>query len=168
MARAGMYWVIVVGNVPTSFRARDQETLIPTLKQLQRKQPDAVIRWFDGTRFFENQERADDRGRERDGFRKERKKDWRPGGDHKDPRAKYQISRDVRRARFKERLVMNSRADEPGTPDASAGSDAPRPERPPFRERKPFAERKPYAEQKPFGERKPLSEKRAFNTEKKP
>jgi hypothetical protein len=33
-------------------------------------------------------------------------RDWRPGGSHKDPRARYEISRDEKRARYKKRLVQ--------------------------------------------------------------
>ena len=34
---------------------------------------------------------------------KSRGRDWRPGGEHKDPRAKYKLTRDQKRARFKRR-----------------------------------------------------------------
>mgnify|MGYP003337932694 CR=1 FL=1 len=95
MARGGKYWVIVSGGTPTSFRARDRETLLPTLVQLQRTQPDAAIKWFDGTRFFDTMDEAMARSSARDGFRRERKQDWRPGGEHRDPRAKYDVPRDV-------------------------------------------------------------------------
>jgi hypothetical protein len=33
-----------------------------------------------------------------------RGRDWRPGGDHKDPRDRFKVPRDVKRARFKDKL----------------------------------------------------------------
>ena len=37
------YWTIITGGQPTAFRAATREELLPTLKQLQSKQPDAVM-----------------------------------------------------------------------------------------------------------------------------
>ena len=101
-----------------------------TLHQLQRTQPDAEIKWFDGSRFFNSRDEALAAGLQNDGLRRERKGDWRPGGDHKDPRAKYQIPRDVRRARFKERAFSGPKED--GESPANDAAPAPKP---------PFAER---------------------------
>jgi hypothetical protein len=102
------FWVIVAGSDATAFRARRPDDLLPTLKQLQRTQPDAALRWFERNRLWESPEHAalafkarrpaPARGRE-----------WRPGGEHRDPRARYQRSRDEKRARFKKRLIAKSR-----------------------------------------------------------
>ena len=54
-----------------------------TLHQLQRTQPDAEIKWFDGSRFFNSRDEALAAGLGKDEVRRERKSDWRPGGDHK-------------------------------------------------------------------------------------
>src|SRR4029079_14450432 len=43
---------------------------------------------------------------------------WRPGGDHKDPRDRFKVPRDVKRARFKARRRFDDRSDAPGKPDA--------------------------------------------------
>ena len=166
MARAGKYWVIVSGDVPTSFRSSDKAMLETTLHQLQRTQPDAEIKWFDGTRFFGSRDEALAAGLGKDEVRRERKQDWRPGGDHKDPRAKYDIPRDVRRARFKERAFSK-----PTDGETSDSSEAPAPkpsfaERKPFAERKSFGERKPFGEKKTFGERKPFGDKKPFGDRK--
>jgi hypothetical protein len=40
----------------------------------------------------------------RGGEGRPRGRDWRPGGDHKDPRDRFKVPRDVKRARFKARL----------------------------------------------------------------
>ena len=83
------YWTILIDNKPTAFRAREREELLPTFNQLRRKNADVVMRWFARGRLWESPdaERAAQRapkprfeGRDRD---------WRPGGEHKDPRARF-------------------------------------------------------------------------------
>ena len=100
MRRHG-HWVIIAANAPTAFRARHRETLLPTLKQLQRTQPDAVMRWFDGRRLWTSPAEANEARRRRE---TKRPADWRPGGQHRDPRQRFELSRDEKRARFKRRL----------------------------------------------------------------
>jgi len=114
MPRFG-HWVIIAANAPTAFRAKHRETLLPTLKQLQRTQPDAVLRWFDGTRLWASPAEANDARRVRRTVPK-RPQTWRPGGEHKDPRARFELSRDEKRARFKRRLRSG-----PGKPAGKAG-----------------------------------------------
>jgi hypothetical protein len=105
------YWVILAGMTPTSFRGRNRDALVPTLRQLQRTQKDVTLRWFENGRIYESPEHARAmamearRARFAPGPRKPaRGPDWRPGGQHKDPRAKYEMTRDQKRARFKRRL----------------------------------------------------------------
>jgi hypothetical protein len=97
------FWIIVSGNTPTSFRARHSEDLLPTLRQLQRTQPDTVLKWFERGRLWDSPEAAREDLRARRRTASGRNREWRPGGDHKDPRARFKIPRDVKRARFKER-----------------------------------------------------------------
>ncbi len=40
------YWTILVGGLPTAFRAAEREEMLPTFKRLQQKHPDAEMRWF--------------------------------------------------------------------------------------------------------------------------
>ena len=47
-----LYWTIVLGTEPTSFRASEAEELLPTLTQLRRKHPDATLRWFQRGRLW--------------------------------------------------------------------------------------------------------------------
>ena len=84
-----LYWTIVLGTEPTSFRASEADELLPTLTQLRRKHPDASLRWFQRGRLWLSpddakaalaRERSDARGRPAT---------WRPGGKHVDPRQKY-------------------------------------------------------------------------------
>lgn len=95
-------WVIVAGDgAATAFRGRDHDGLIPTLKQLQRTQPDTTIRWFERGRMWESPEQAKEAMLERRRRPMARTREWRPGGTHKDPKARYQMTRDQKRARFK-------------------------------------------------------------------
>lgn len=102
------YWVIVDGATATAFRARERDMLMPTLKQLQRTQPSTAIQWFERGRLWASPEAANEERERRKAFRRERGKEWRPGGAHKDPRARYQLTRDQKRARFKRRARTKS------------------------------------------------------------
>src|SRR6476619_4301109 len=84
------YWTIIFGNQPTSFRAAEQEELLPTFKQIQAKHPDAVMMWFARGRLWKSPEEA------RDTFDRPRydrprgpRPDWkdRPQGDRPSPPA---------------------------------------------------------------------------------
>ena len=85
------YWTILIDNGPTAFRARDREELLPTLAQLKRTNTDVVLKWFARGRLWDSQEAEREFWRTRAARRpKERRgKDWRPGGQHKDPRARF-------------------------------------------------------------------------------
>jgi len=98
------YWIILDGATPTSFRARQREILLPTLRQLQRTQPAVSLKWFDRGRLWASPEEAlealETLRRER---RPARPREWRPGGTHRDPRKRFELTRDQKRARFKGR-----------------------------------------------------------------
>lgn len=130
MAKNFRCWVIVVGSESTAFRARLAEDLLPTLKQLQRTQPNVEMKWFERGRLWPSPEAAVAalKERRRAPSHGERGRDWRPGGDHKDPRAKYDIPRDEKRARFKKQLIAKKTR-------AGAGEATSRPpsDRPPYR-----------------------------------
>ena len=51
-------------------------------------------------------------------------RDWRPGGDHKDPRDRFKVPRDVKRARFKANLRRDRFNPKPGPP--KPGGDRPK------------------------------------------
>ena len=103
-----IFWVIVAGSEPTAFRGREREELLPTLKLLQRTQPDATLKWFQRGKLWESPEQAAEALRARRSVRSGRGPTWRPGGSHADPRAKYELTRDQKRARFKKRLIHGS------------------------------------------------------------
>src|SRR5262247_3136277 len=98
------FWVILVGDTPTAFRADQRDELLPTLHQLQRKQPDVTLKWFARGRIWESQVEEHAALKAARLAPRTRSRDWRPGGAHKDPRARFQLSRDEKRARFKQRL----------------------------------------------------------------
>src|SRR5688500_1756200 len=85
-----VYWTILVGGLPTAFRAAEREELLPTFKRLQEKNPDAVMRWFSRGQLWDSPEAA--RAALADARRDDRPprgRDWRPGGQHRDPRQKF-------------------------------------------------------------------------------
>jgi hypothetical protein len=172
MARHHAFWVILAGAVPTAFRSPKREDLLPTLHQLQRTQPDVTLQWFDRGKLWESPEAARAALLAKRRQFPDRKADWRPGGSHRDPRARYELSRDEKRARFKKRLRRpplesqfdkphGSRPDRPNDrsrkrpfrPDGDRqnGSRGVRPDRPPHDR----PERPPGGSAKPFGRRPP-------------
>src|SRR5688572_6990213 len=91
------YWTIILEGKPTAFRAHERDDLLPTFKQLQTRHPDVVMKWFARGRLWESPEEAQAAQR---GGRERRARDWRPGGEHRDPRARFEVPRDEKRRRF--------------------------------------------------------------------
>jgi hypothetical protein len=93
------YWTILIDGKPTAFRAREQDELLPTFGQLKRKNADVVLRWFARGRLWDSPDAERAAARAPKKFEK-RAKDWRPGGEHKDPRQHW---RDQKKQRNQER-----------------------------------------------------------------
>jgi hypothetical protein len=84
------YWTILIDGQPTAFRARDRQDLLPTVTQLKRTNRDVLLRWFARGRLWESpQQEHDLRRRRKPRPGEQRGPDWRPGGQHKDPRARF-------------------------------------------------------------------------------
>jgi hypothetical protein len=83
------YWTILIDNQPTAFRAREREELLPTFNQLRRKNADVVMKWFARGRLWESAEAERAAQRALKPRVEKRDRDWRPGGAHKDPRARF-------------------------------------------------------------------------------
>jgi hypothetical protein len=105
------YWTIIYANQPTAFRAATPDELLPTLRQLQSKHPDAVMMWFARGRLWKSPEESREalarrraRVRHEDRSNERRGREWRPGGAHRDPRDRFKVPRDVKRKRFAARL----------------------------------------------------------------
>jgi len=160
------YWTIILDGVPTSFRTKEREEILPLFNQMKAKNPGALLKWFSGGRLWDSPEQAREvrdvekvrrfreertkdakeqraggedplaefrrqhgrpadgsdqkppaqqgppgssepgppRGERRDAPRPERRsKDWRPGGEHRDPRDKYKLPPGAARKRWKDR-----------------------------------------------------------------
>jgi hypothetical protein len=124
------FWIIVDGQTPTSFRSRQREDLVPTLHQLQRKQPQVTLMWFERGRLWMSPTEAREALAVRRRAPAGRPREWRPGGEHADPRAKYAMTRDQKRARFKARADRD-RSDQRVQDDKETS----KPARAPWRER---------------------------------
>jgi|SRR5690349_19255587 hypothetical protein len=121
------YWTIILEGKPTAFRAHTQEELIPTLRQLQSRHADAIMKWFARGRLWDtpDQERADaieKRRRKPTASRPRRPGEWRPGGDHQDPRDRFKVPRDEKRRRFAQRLRQSSTAPRPDRNSRGGGT----------------------------------------------
>ena len=124
------YWTILAGGLPTAFRAADRDELEPTFRRLREKHPDAEMKWFARGRLWASPEEAriarpprnrDTRG-ETGGAHVQREtparpaevrgRDWRPGGEHRDPRQRFQDAKKARNAeRRQERFARKQGAD---------------------------------------------------------
>jgi len=141
------YWTIIFGGQPTAFRSGSRDELLPTFKQIQSKHPDAQLRYFARGKLWYSEEEAQaalirerfEKRRPQGDRRPEgerRGRDWRPGGAHKDPRDRFKVPRDVKRARFKAK--QHFRGPRPEGREPADRDRPPRPEgwkpRPPPRE----------------------------------
>src|SRR6185436_15905530 len=90
------YWTIILEGKPTAFRAHTAEELMPTLRQLQARHPDAVMKWFARGRLWHTPEEAQIAAAMKPGpaSADRRTPNWRPGGEHRDPRERFKIPRD--------------------------------------------------------------------------
>jgi hypothetical protein len=79
-----IYWTIVIEGTPTAFRAATRDELLPTLKQLQRKTPNAELKWWARGRVWESPEEASAAYRAEQERRRPRRPPMRSGG----PRAR--------------------------------------------------------------------------------
>jgi hypothetical protein len=151
------YWTIIFGNQPTSFRAATQEELLPTLKQLQAKHPDAVMMWFASGRLWKSEDEARQAREAR--WSKDRPRDprwpkppWRdrPEGDRRPP----PFVRKPFKPGFGE---VPPRQQEGGKSQDRREGDRPRGPRPEWKDRGP----KPQWRDKPQGDR-PAGDKPAW------
>ena len=152
MAR-GAFWTIIVDDQPTAFRAPVREDLLPTLKQLQRQHPNAVIKWFQRGRLWETPGDAMDASKP-----PRRGPDWRPGGAHKDPREQYKVPRDVKRARWASQAAEGRGpwVEKSGPKGGRARADAASMGRPPRRESATGGEGRP---ERPRADRPPRDDR---------
>ena len=99
------FWTILIDQKATAFRAREREELLPTLAQLRRTNSDVVMKWFARERLWESPEEEREASRppartseSRPPAGEKRGRDWRPGGKHEDPRARFRKKGGPKRA----------------------------------------------------------------------
>ena len=127
------YWTILAGGLPTAFRAAERDELLPTFRRIQEKHPDAEMKYFARGRLWESREAGqafhDQRGAQAAGRPRgqRRGRDWRPGGEHRDPRQKFKdAKRDRNRDQRQERFARKTRAPRPAAGSAPAPPSGPR------------------------------------------
>src|SRR2546428_10958454 len=148
------YWTILIDDKPTAFRARDQQELLPTLTQLKRTNQNVVLKWFAQGRLWDSPEAQRESWKKPKPAVERRGRDWRPGGDHKDPRARFS-----KEAQGKKKREQRAQWDQ-RQPSGPPRQDAPRKDRPaPGWSGKPSGDR-PWSK-KPPGERRPWAGKEA-------
>jgi hypothetical protein len=110
------YWTIIAGGLPTAFRAAERDELMPTFQRLREKHPDAEMKWFARGKLWDSPDAAMEALRnERTPEGGERRgKDWRPGGEHKDPRQKYKDAKKAKWGRFKQNIRQKWEAKQGG------------------------------------------------------
>src|SRR5262252_5142865 len=165
------YWTILIDDQPTAFRARDQQELLPTITQLKRTNERVLLKWFAHGRLWDSpeaQRAAEHRPRPP---REKRDSDWRPGGQHKDPRARF--DKEAQRRKKREQRANWSASRPAGGSDRDRGAAGPRPPRPdrPWREKpagqprsaRPWTDRPPHPprDQRPPSNREQRAGERA-------
>jgi len=112
------YWTILAGGLPTAFRTSTREELLPTFHQLKKKYPDAEMKWFAKGKLWESPEdvqlATNKRSNTTSGTVKG--KEWRPGGEHRDPSQRYKEAKTARnqkrrQARWERRAEVDTKSD---------------------------------------------------------
>ena len=109
------YWTIIAGGLPTAFRAAEREALLPTFKRIQERHPDAQMRYFARGKLWASQEeatRAAEARRSATRTSAPRGRDWRPGGEHRDPRQTFKDAKKARNLQHRKRR-FERRTDRP-------------------------------------------------------
>ena len=143
------YWTILIDNQPTAFRAREREELLPTFNQLARKNSVIAMKWFARGRLWDSPEAERAAQQKPRGPFEKRNREWRPGGEHKDPRARFNKKKVHRPHRSEEPQAERTGKSEPRpfrpTPEGAPKSDRPWDKRstPPGRGDRPWRDKKP-------------------------
>lgn len=116
------YWTIIADGLPTAFRAAERDELLPTFARIKHKHPDAEMKWFARGRLWDSPESARSANRPPSGpsdrprpATPSRGREWRPGGEHRDPRQKYRDAKtarnvEERKRKFDRRQRMESKS----------------------------------------------------------
>jgi hypothetical protein len=104
------YWTILAGGLPTAFRAAERADLLPTFNRIKEKHPDAEMKWFARGRLWAS---PDESLADLQRARTRRDRDWRPGGNHRDPRQAFKTTRKRDDARRDKTARQSGPPDEP-------------------------------------------------------
>ena len=134
-----VYWTIIVDDQPTSFRAHDVEELLPTFNRLREKHPNAQLKWFERGQLWESRDAARAQGfgqgerrwegprpaRDAEPGEPPRDRNWRPGGEHRDPRQKYKDAKKAKWDRYKQNIRARWDEKQPDRPVPDEGDFTP-------------------------------------------
>jgi len=139
------YWTILAGGLPTAFRAAERDDLMPTFRRIKEKHPDAELKYYSGGKLWSSP--ADARlarqaQRDERAASPPRGREWRPGGEHRDPRQPFRDAKKAknqgrRRQRWERKMEASSKR-----PPRSKPHGDKLPTRP-FRPRTPRDQEKP-------------------------
>lgn len=151
------YWTILAGGLPTAFRAAERDELLPTFKRIQEKHPDAEMKYFARGKLWASPDEARQDAMKRRMTRSSmprRGTDWRPGGEHRDPRQKFRDAKKARNVRWRKERFERRRK---GKPFDAAPTEPPPLEKPhgdPLRRQvKPRGPRRPGRPHRPRRQR---------------
>jgi hypothetical protein len=138
------YWTIIAGGLPTAFRAAHREELLPTFQRIKDKHPDAQMKYFARGKLWESAEAV----RAAETRRGVRDRDWRPGGNHRDPRQKFIDAKKQRNAAVRKERWERRNAPPRGRKPWIRSQGTEEPEQPP-RPRGPNREPRPSEDPQP-------------------
>ncbi len=119
------YWTILAGGLPTAFRATEREELLPTFQRLRERHPDAELKYFARGRLWNSREESQ-LAREAAPKNPARGRAWRPGGEHRDPRQRFDDERKAKnQARRQERWDRTHAPDKRTRPPGDVPRDRP-------------------------------------------
>ena len=150
------YWTILAGGLPTAFRAAEREELQPTFHRLKERHPDAELKYFARGKLWASKDEADAARASQEVTR--RGKDWRPGGEHRDPRQRAADERKAKnQARRQARWDRTHREErrEENPPRGSERPAATKAAKPAFRPKTPY-DRRPSGD-RPYSQKPPAS-----------
>jgi hypothetical protein len=121
-----VYWTIIAGGLPTAFRASAYDDLLPTFKRIQAKHPDAEMKYFARGRLWASPDEARQAAEAARARRAPRRPDWRPGGEHRDPRQRFKDAQKTRnQERRRERFDRRTKGPAKGPPRGPARGRGP-------------------------------------------
>lgn len=119
------YWTILAGGLPTAFRATERDELLPTFHRLRERHPDAELKYFARGRLWNSREESQ-LARENTPQNPSRGRAWRPGGEHRDPRQRFDDERKAKnQARRQERWDRTHGSDKRTRPPGDVPRDRP-------------------------------------------